>query len=245
MSLPSDSIPPPQANSIPPARDEGFRWVHRTGAAMIAMLLAAGVFGGFLHTRAGHPLLAAMFGNDCPFWSLDEPTDGVRAASMYAQPKDEAAPARPALGFRLDVTTRDDVHAWAQFRKVTCRDDSPAQIQCEDVDPGAVGIPDVEFIEELTFSFRPDGRLASVATLRGRLTTDDGTRMAEDLGGRLYDQLGRARPRGARLGVGAITQASLTQTRVAVRYRDYAAEITAVNLPTSGVAVRERYSSTD
>jgi hypothetical protein len=151
-----------------------------------------------------------------------------------------AAPARPAFGFRLDASTKSEVLAWAKLHQVTCTDEHAWLVKCAEVDPVALGRPSAEGrIEELALGFRPDGRLVNVSTLRRHLTPVEGNLIAEEIAGGLARQLGQ--PQSTMLGT--LSDESLSSRRVSFRYADYAADVVAMNLPQSGVAVREHYLS--
>src|SRR5258705_2469838 len=222
------------------------RWARRAGIGGAALALVFRAFMGFLHTSAGRPVMARLFGARCPMKSATaEGVDRARRMGVAAERGAASAPARPAFGFRLDRTTRADVRAWARRHQVSCVEPQAWLVQCGDVAPGALGRPDGEGrIEELTFGFRPDGRLVNVSTLRRRLTPAEGNRIASDIAKVLYAELGQPTP--SSIGEGRLSDESLSSTRVSLRYSDYFADVTAMNLPTTGVALREQYlSATD
>jgi hypothetical protein len=67
--------------------------------------------------------------------------------------------------------------------------------------------------------------------------------MVSELAESLTSKLGSTAS--AQSATGAISGQPLSSTRVVVRYGNYAAEISAINLPGSGVAVREHYVSVE
>jgi hypothetical protein len=217
------------------------RWV--IGASTLLALTMA--VGGFLHTKAGRPLLARMFPNACPMnFATAERVDQARRIAVAVDRGSSSAPARPAFGFRLDASTKSDVLAWAKAHHVSCTDEHAWLIKCDEVDPVALGRPASEGrVEELALGFRPDGRLVNVTTLRRHLTPEEGNRVAEQIGRELYRQLGKAREPDQVVGEGTLTGDALSSKRVSFRYADYAADVVALNLPQSGVAVREHYLS--
>jgi len=140
------------------------------------------------------------------------------------------APARPAVGFSLGVTTRDDAEAWARERGVECESGREgALLVC-----AAVPAPDGSgTYDEVAFEFRlRDLRLINLTTLRTGLDARAASAEIRRLSATLEDTLGapamevRGEP-----GV------------VAYRYSDYLAEVSAMSLRGRGHAIREHYMS--
>jgi hypothetical protein len=224
------------------------RFVRLAKRAMLViggLLVASTAFVGFLHTKSGRPLMMMMFGARCPLLSATpEAVDNARRMGVLAERGAAPAPARPAFGFHLDATTASEVRSWTDARHLNCHAEHTWLLQCRDVDPEILGGPAHERpIEELSFGFRPDGRLVSVTTLRRRLTSAEGTRIAQQIGSGLYADLGKTLPSSGRIGEGTLSSASLSSLRISLRYSDYFADVSAMNLPTTGVAVREQYLS--
>jgi hypothetical protein len=208
-------------------------------------LAAATAFIGFLHTPAGRPLMATLFGASCPVLgaTADDVDNGRRMGVKRERAGKETAPARPALGFVLETTNRDQVDEWAKKNDVDCDRERPFLTRCKNVDSRVFSSAEgTGKIEELTFGFRADGRLVNVATLRRGLTPADGNRIEGILSRSLYKELGK--PEADLQNKKEVVSAeTLTQSKTSVRYSDYFADIVAINLPTSGVAVREQYLS--
>jgi hypothetical protein len=74
------------------------------------------------------------------------------------------------------------------------------------------------------------------------LTPSQGKELTEALGQQLFADLGQWTPEGY-VAEGTLSSAPLSSSRISVRFHDYFADITAMNLPTTGVAVREQYLS--
>lgn len=212
------------------------------GVAAVASLAVGGV--GFLHTSAGKPLLMKIGG--CPAAKV-APGDVERARdrSVIATRGDATAPARPALGFRLDETRAADVRAWAVRRGITCVERREGTlVQCANVPantlPGALAGDGV--YADVSFGFRAsDGTLSAVTALSTKLSTDDGAARARVIVGAL--EAHGAAPR----VVGELSAAHLARGRwataqIEARWADYLVDVTATSAP-DGVAVYERYTS--
>ncbi len=105
-----------QAMAFAPRTSRG-RWSTR---AMLALLVAT-VGIGLLHTSWGRPLLMRLGG--CPAARVSPAeVDRLRLSGFHAValPGSLRAPARPALGFALEQTTRADVREWAARAGVAC-----------------------------------------------------------------------------------------------------------------------------
>ena len=77
-------------------------------------------FIGFLHTPAGRPLLAAL-GVGCPVKRVTPAqAEALRQRGLSGLRGARPAPARPALGLSLDVSTEKDVKAWASRAHLEC-----------------------------------------------------------------------------------------------------------------------------
>jgi hypothetical protein len=214
-----------------------FAWA---GAALLA--LTAGI--GWMHTPQGIAVLRAA-GLPCPATgatAADVMT--IREQGLERIRTDAAAPDRAALGFALETTTRAQAVAWATAHRLPCEpvDKGLRFLRCRGVDAQALGVAGPP-VSELWLAFRPDGRLISVDVYRRGLD-DAGAQAAwNDAARRLRLELG-APSRATGDPRPAVLRASALQTaRVEYRYRDYAATLTAANLPYGGLAVREQYLS--
>jgi len=154
------------------------------------------------------------------------------------------APARPALGFRLDATTAADVHAWAARERVDCEDTRPGLVECKDVAAAALGAPGLGAVAELALAFDTAGKLVNMTTFRTGLDARSASASASAIVASLEGQLGPA-PRHA----GSFDAAHLAQpgarsiAAVAYRYSDYVADVEAMNAPSGGPTIREHYMS--
>lgn len=225
---------------------QGWRtWVWRSAVALVSAAFALTLFGGFLHTKAGRPWMARIFGSGCPLngvtvQQLDAARHGVVAASRGTEP----APARPALAFKLDESTVSDVKAWALRASVPCTQDRDWLLKCSNVPAASLGRSSSEgSVDELAFGFAANGRLVNITTLRRHLSTDDGSRVMREISTALVTELGRPQALPAAVATGSVSSEPLSAMEMSLAYSDYIAEVSAINLPSSGVAVREHYLS--
>jgi hypothetical protein len=210
-----------------------------------AMLFAtAGI--GALHMPCARSLLMRVGG--CPMAGArvtPKEMDSGRRMALEVERGTTTAPARPAVGFTLDGTSVADVHAWAAREHVSCEDRHPGLVVCTEVRPDAVGLPDAEgTIDELALGFNQRGVLANETTTRARLTPQGAEQAAHVIVASLSAKLG---PADKSVGSFAAQQlagpAAASISTVSYRYVDYVAEVSAINLPRSGLSVREHYMS--
>lgn len=210
------------------------------GAGMVAIVGAV----GWMHTPQGIAALRAA-GLPCPV-SRATASDvmNVRELGLARIRSDEAAPRRPALRFALETTTREQALAWAAAHRLPCEpvDKGLHYLRCRGVDAQALGVAGPP-VSEMWLAFRPSGRLLSVDVYwRGLDDAGEATAWSDAVR-RLRVALGTP-SRATGDASPAVLRASALQTaRVEYRYRDYAATLTAANLPYGGLAVREQYLS--
>jgi len=227
------------------ARSSSKPIVKRLAIAAGAMVFTtAGI--GALHMPFARSLLMRLGG--CPMAGArvtPKEMDNGRRMALEVERGKTAAPARPAVGFVLDSTSLADVHAWAARERVSCEDRHPGLVVCTDVKPGAVGLPDAEgTIDELALGFNQRGALANETTTRGHLTPQGAERAAHVIVGSLSAKLGPADKSVGSFGAQQLSgPAAASISTVSYRYLDYVAEVSAINLPRSGLSVREHYMS--
>lgn len=238
-----------------PAKSERRRAPSRSGATRLRR--AAIAIGGFLtvctvavgvlHTPLARPLLMRLGG--CPMAGAHmtpAQMDTARSLAVSASRGTRIAPFRPALGFALDATTLPEVHAWAAREHVDCEDARAGFVTCSHVDPIAIGRPAIEgAIDELDLGFDVRGHLVNVTTLRSHMRSDDAAKAARDMALWLSAKLGPAdRANGGAFDARRLAVAGVDSlATVGYRYRDYFADVMAMNLPASGASVREHYMS--
>jgi hypothetical protein len=155
------------------------------------------------------------------------------------------APARPALGFALDVTTPTDVRVWAKRERVDCDDARVGLIKCTNVRPEALGLPAADGkIDELSLEFNGQEHLVNATTYREHLNPASATAMARAIVGSLRDTLGQAGKSGGNFDVAQFSAPGARSiSTVMYRFTDYVADVTAMNAPSGGPAIREHYMS--
>jgi len=198
---------------------------------------------GLLHTPYGRPLMR-RFGMACPAAKVAPgEVEAVRLRAVASLRTEVPSPARPAVGQTLDVSRAADVTAWARARRLACVESArPSHtIKCE----GSVGQPArdprVPPVDQFVFAFAPDGRLVSVDRLRSRLTGAE----ASHLFGQTADDLAAALGPGRLAGDATpdyLASGSMHGARLAYRFADYLATVTAMNVG-GRVVMHEQYES--
>jgi hypothetical protein len=198
--------------------------------SMLAALCAtATALIGVMHTPAGLAAYARVFGGGCPVGRADPAeVERGRRASARALRGTLRAPARPAFGFALDVSTRRDLDRWIAQHGLSCRDRREHTL----------------VLDEVTFAFAPGAMsLVNLTAVRYRLAPGAAVRHA----GAVIDGLRVALGTPSET-VGVMEPASLSATdyataMVSYAFRDFIADVTATNIPGEGVLVREHYMS--
>jgi hypothetical protein len=218
---------------------------HPAAVAAGAVILAMGLVG-LAHAPFARSLLMTVGG--CPMAGARMTPAMAERARRIALATDRAAlsaPARPALSFALDTTTRDEAHAWARREGIACEDPRPGLMTCARVEPEAVGLPPTGGrIDELALEFDPRERLVNMTTFRTHLTPAVASAEARAIVASLADKLGPAEQRAgdfATSRLGGPAAGSISTVRY--RFDDYVADVTAMNAPTSGPSIREHYMS--
>jgi hypothetical protein len=208
------------------------------GVAIAAIGVAHAPFArSFLMSMGGCPMAGARM--------TPVESESARRIALSAIPASVPAPARPALGFSLDVTTPVDVRAWADRERVDCKESREGLIKCADVRPGALGLPAAEGrIDELSLEFNRQARLVNTTTYRSHLNPEAAATAAHAIVGPLVDTLGPAEKQAgdfdaAKLGASGAESIST----VMYRFTDYVADVTAMNTPSGGPAILEHYMS--
>ena len=108
-----------------------------------------------------------------------------------------------------------------------------------------LGLPSVQGpIDELALEFDPRERLVNMTTLRIHLTPQTASAQARAIVAALAAKLGPADRRAGDFEastLGARSEESISTVRY--RFADYVADVTAMNLPSSGPSIREHYMS--
>jgi hypothetical protein len=169
------------------------------------------------------------------------PTPAPAAASPVAS---HTAPARPALGFHLDESTRSEVRFWTQQHGLDCRDSKQRQLDfwvCDAVNADALGLgaePEIRFV---AFGFAPDDTLISVSLVRPGMQTPDMLELVRAERLRLAPKLGSPTAVHGELSAEFLDRGG--QLKVEYRYGDYLAILRAAGKPGSAGEVGEFFES--
>ncbi|HVZ72828.1 MAG TPA: hypothetical protein VHJ20_10680 [Polyangia bacterium] len=229
-------------SAAPSRRPSRARRALKAAVATTALLVA---FVGFLHTKAGRPILAAL-GVGCPAMRVSpSEVEALRQRALTQLRGARPAAARPALGLALDGSTEADVTSWTQVRGLRCEAGAKPtrHLTCRDVPAAALPPTDSTApVDELSFTFFANGRLLGVETLRRHLTGDEAARAFGAITGALDGAVGAPTER-AGTATGEYLGGGASHTAFArYRYADYLATVTAMNL-SGRVALREQYQS--
>lgn len=219
----------------------------------IRLAIAAVVFTvlvGVLHLPFAAGLLRMISPADvCPVLR-GSPAQVDRAhaigAAAIAASAVAAAPARPALGFELDVTRKADLDAWASRHGISCSNIAGLSTlqRCPDVPAAAVGqADDLGKFEEITFQFLSTGQLVNVQTTRRGLTAEQAAHTAGVLAQTAAAALGAPTTSAGEPAAAYLSRGMLTTFIVEHTFTDYRATVTATNLGETGMMVREQYLS--
>ncbi|HEY4393600.1 MAG TPA: hypothetical protein VGP64_06040 [Polyangia bacterium] len=215
----------------------------RTGAVTLGAALGLVGVMGFLHTPYGRPLMRRL-GMACPATRVSPAqVEAVRLRAVATLRGDRPSPARPALGQSLDVSRATDVMGWGRARGLGCVEATRPlhAITCAGAADPTARDPKAPPVDQLVFAFAPDGRLVSVDRLRSRLTPVEATRLF----GEAADQLLAALGPGQVVGDASpdyLASGSMHGARLAYRFVDYLATVTAMNVG-GRIVMHELYES--
>jgi hypothetical protein len=207
-------------------------------AALVVPVLGAGVLA---HTRAGR----ALFGEKCP-WEGAPPSaerlESFRVKSAASLKGSTRAPARPAFGFVLDVSTRADVTAWGTRVGATCREEiAGAALRCESAGQ-PIGAKSALPVKDAFFRFDPRGVLVGVDLMRDGTNGEKAAAVLTTITAQIAEVAG---PPSTVQGTASSAHLSGYMNRAGSEFRfaNYAADVSATNLGEQGVVVREQYRS--
>ncbi|HEX3770370.1 MAG TPA: hypothetical protein VHV30_05880 [Polyangiaceae bacterium] len=214
-------------------------------AKVTAAALAVATAGiGALHMPFARPLVMKLGG--CPMAGVKmdvETSEKARAIAAAAEHGAAPAPARPALGFALDATTLADARAWAQRSNLDCDEPRPGLLACTDVPAAALGEAGAERVKDLELQFSQEGRLVNMTTWRDHMSPERASTTARAIVASLGAALGPGDANGAFDAAHLAAPPAHSMSSVSYRFRDYVAEVTAMNAPSGGPSVREHYMS--
>lgn len=232
------------------------RFAKRLLASVAALLVALTALMGFAHTQSGRPLLAmmgrAMGGgggkNGCPLGydvaATPAQKRAARAQFAAAHQGEMAASGRPALGFVLDVTTRDDVAEWARAHGVACvAPRSGHDLDCSDV---ADSLLPVAFrgvgVRNLWLDFGANGELVAVIAVRRDESPSAIVATFEAINSDLANEAGAAAKVEGVASASRLAAAPLQQASSEYRFTNYYALARATNMG-DGYLLTEEYRS--
>lgn len=218
--------------------------IYRAARAITLIALAATAIIGVLHTKLGRPLLAKLGG--CPVQSANQDDlERIRHIAVAQNVTDTGtAPARPALGFKLDATTDDEVHAWAKKNELACDDDTTkGQIICKNVPAKFLGDDEAEPVEELTLAFSAKHVLVNLLALRHDLDSTRASKLFLERRARLAKEIGPPSHSAGETTPEFFDQDILRTAVVDYRYKDYEADLSATTMFDRKITVREHYFS--
>ncbi|HTQ07423.1 MAG TPA: hypothetical protein VMI54_26385 [Polyangiaceae bacterium] len=213
------------------------RWGGVAGLA-VALFLAV---GGFLHTRAGRPLLLLLAHGHCPFSrrSVDPKTrDALRHLGLSREAHVAAdAPERPAFGFELGKVTRADVNEWANASALRCRVEAQGSgLACDGVSGRELAADDDER-GAAYFRFDAGGRLVGVLRMQRTHDAERAVELGGAARGELARRLGVPTRSAGELSVASLARGPLRQARAEHRFSDFSATTSVTNLGPDGYLV--------
>ena len=223
------------------------RYRRRAATALAAAAAVLGVVA-LAHTSAARPVLRWLgLGSGCPMSLAGQTPASLeqrRVETMRPLAGTTPARTRPALGFVLGQSTRDEVSTWASQHDVACDDALlGTALRCRglpaDAVPEAGAIP----IADAYFRFDPAGKLVALDVMHEGTS---GTTAVDFLRG-ASERLTRDVGEPSRVSLETVTQleAPYAQSSVEFRFRNYAADVSATNFGQVGVVVREQYRALD
>ena len=148
-----------------------------------------------------------------------------------------SAPSRPALGLSIDSSTPAEVRAWATDLGMTCEEGLlQSAVRCEGaVAAGAIGNVYARFDER--------ERLVALDVFRAGAPGPLAAARFEERQRRLASDLGPPTGSSGEATAAYLEAGPLRRAAIAYRFRDFAADVSAVNQAASGVVMREQYRS--
>jgi hypothetical protein len=215
-------------------------------AYFVVVVLIAGVAGfiALLHANGGRSLL--LLGG-CPVGASASEVERSRMKAVVNIRGTAPAAKRPAAGFTLDVTTPDDVHAWAKEHRVSCSVGRGGMlIKCTAVPASALrDRPEARgTISEVDLAFRPrDKALVNVSVISFGMRPEPASSSMASTKRHLERELGPPTTAEGDISPRHLGQGGFATAIIAYRSSDFLAEVTATGLGSSGVMLHEHYLS--
>jgi hypothetical protein len=169
-----------------------------------------------------------------------EARDAARDVAMRAVRGDGPAAERPALGFTLDTTTRAEVAAWATDHGVLCTDKATTT-RCSAVPAVALGA--AHDVDSVTFQFDSSSHLVGVSSELTAASPDEAVKLVTDASATLATRAGPPTSQHGEASGAWLAKGAMNQLATEFRFVDYRAQVTATNLGSGRVKVREVYQS--
>jgi hypothetical protein len=216
-------------------------------------LVLLALFGlvAFAHTPVGRPLLARLgAAAGCPV-----NLDAVDPAKVEAYRTQQLAQRRgvtreashAALIFELGTTRRADVLAWSQRSGASCRAmRQDSVLQCHAVPAEALLEPaTAPRVDNLHLQFDSRGRLVAIDLFRMGGSGSAALAWVEARDRDLEQRVGKATSAQGEHNSDYLGARSWNRVAKQYRYRNYVAEVSAMNFGQRGVRVREQYQWLD
>lgn len=229
-----------------PARTSRVRSLAlRIVLSLVAALSLSIAVIGWLHTATGRVVYARVFGARCPVGRASaQDVERGRLQAVRTIRGSTVAAERPALGFELDRTTRAQIDAWVSSHGVSCRERREGTLLlCTNVSASAVGREGFTF-DEVTFAFSPGAlRLVNLTAVRYRVAADEAVRHVSALEGYMRNHVGEASRRAGDLTAAHLSSGPYATSAMYYAFSNYIADVTATQIPTEGVLIREHFMS--
>ncbi|MEO7035894.1 MAG: hypothetical protein ABI548_18310 [Polyangiaceae bacterium] len=216
----------------------------RVSGYVASVLGGLTLFVGFLHTKAGRPLLARL-GVGCPVKASPADVEVARLSSARALRGVEAAASRPALGFALDSMTLSDVKAWAAKHDLNCDELRTGLMRCTDVPVTAFGDRETGApVDQLDFGFAPaTEHLVNISAWRHGMSGVAAAAQMGSIVSAMQQQLGAPTRQAGDRTADYLASGPMHTAIVEYRFTDYIADVSATNIPGRGLLLREHYMS--
>lgn len=216
----------------------GLRKKLGAGLALVALPLA---LLGFAHTPAGRPLVERLGGAraGCPVGASVTPAqlEAQRAAAMAPLRGLVLAPSRPALGLTIDRSTPTEVRAWAAELGMACEEGLiQSAVRCE-------GVVAAGAIRNVYARFDERERLVALDVFRAGAPGSLAAARFDERQRLLESDLGPPADTSGEATATYLEAAALRRAAITYRFRDFAADVSAVNQAPNGVVLREQYRS--
>jgi len=220
------------------------RWKRVATIAAVLSVAVVGV-GGVLHLPFARGLLRRAGG--CPIGIEASPQqfDKAHQAALASQRGSTMAPARPALGFTLEQTTRAEVQAWADRGKVSCTTGRQKILSCESIAPSLLGVSEVEGpVTTMSFAFDARDRLVDISAIRMQMSPAAALAASNQIAGDLAKQLGATHTQSAPFDANQMSKKGIASlASITYRFRDFAVDVVFMQFEHDGLVLREHYAS--